>query len=282
MKQGLLKNGDKLMIEKRKDKLSHNLKFKPLALLIILIFLGSSFISPSHSIQTPSCQEVILPPLYPRCPMYPGPLNFSQPNNYTFLASGYGDEFGHIIFYAIQISEFEWPIVTLPIKQIDGWWYFCYWNESQCFLTHEMPSHPDDPQAPRIYWAPLLISTGVKVGATLPHKPFSFTQLNGLTFKAKLKGDNENPIWETNSKKLITQVPTEIAGVCLGIWYYAEYTPNNYIQSTGIPVEEHGLNGDDSREDSNPIPGFQISLLLPILFLVAIALNKLKRKRFFP
>jgi hypothetical protein len=151
-----------------------------------------------------------------------------------------------------------------PIRCIDGWYYLCYWNESEAYLTWEVPSYPGDPQAPRIHWYPLLISTGVKIGDPLPHRTFTFTQLNGRTFKTKLKGSIENPVWETTSGKLIIQEPTEIDGECKGVWYYAEYNSYNCIQPTGIPVNEHDPK-KDNEINSSSIPGFEISLLLLIL-----------------
>jgi len=259
-------------------------------LLTILVILGGLFLtSPVQADYSSPDEEVLLPPML--CPMRPGPFNFTQPNNYTFLADGYGDEFGVMCFFVVLDSEGYW-LFHHPIRNIDGWWYLCYWNETQCSMTWTWPGPdvPDDMEGPqlipRTFWCPLLISTGVRIGDPLPHKPFTLTQLNGRTFKAKLSGSIENPVWKTTSGKLIVQVPTANRG----IWYYAEYTSAGYLQSTGIPVNEHGSEIEVLLNESPPpppppsqrtnqpsIPGFQMSLLLLLLPLIAISVKKFRK-----
>lgn len=272
--------------------------------IMIVLLLGTVFIASFPSNDNSNYRSILNPngDLSSKCPAYPGPIVARQPNNYSFFLHLVGDEWAHMTYYLVTNTEGGVPSPAHPIEWIDGWWYFCYWNESQCWVTSTYPDIRPlnqssdvnvtiEPPIISITCAhPLLISTEVKIGEPLPTRTFSFTQLNGRTFKAKLRGPLDNPHWETPSGKLIIQVPTDTAEGLKGIWFYAEYTSDNLIQSTGIPVCEHGtpvnltqdpldppIDPPDNPTNEDPnsfILGLSILLMIPTCSVVFLYLWK--------
>jgi hypothetical protein len=282
---------------------SNSRRYSIIVGVIIVLLLGSVLIAnfPENNDSNYRSLANLNGDLYSKCPMRPGPFEGRQPNNYSFLFNAFGDEWGHITYYLPINTEGGVSSPAHPIEWFDGWWYFCYWNESLCWVTITYP--PIDPEmlplnqssgvevnlvVPPEYritvWHPLLISTEVKIGDPLPSRTFAFTQLNGRTFKAKLAGPLDNPHWETPSGKLIIQVPTYTADGVKGIWFYAEHTSDNLILSTGVPVCEHGTpvnltqnpldppvilpNDPPSEDPGSTIPGFTMLFILPAFVLV--------------
>lgn len=244
-----------------------------------------------------------------KCPASPFPTEMRQPNNYSFFVLGVGDEFSFITYFEVTELGGGVPYPAHPIECIDGWWYFCYWNESQCwaftnyteilFPNRTITDYPIiNVMFPifRFFRTPLIISTGVRIGDSLPNHVFTFTQLNGRTFKAKLRGPVANPHWETPSGKLIIQVPTDTSEGLKGIWFYAENTSENLIESTGIPVCEHGTPVNvtpptpppiplpDTQPPTNSgssIPGFNTFLILPAFILLFLFIGRKRINPFF-
>jgi hypothetical protein len=272
--------------------------------IMIALLLGNALIASYPGNDNSNYRSITNPngDLFSCCPAYPGPIEARQPNNYSFFLHLVGDEWSHMTYYLPTNTEGGVPSPAHPIQQIDGWWYFCYWNESQCWVTFTYPdirplNQSSDinitimpPLYPITFAHPLLISTEVKIGDPLPTRVFTFTQVNGRSFKAKLRGPLENPHWETPSGKLIIQVPTSTAEGLKGIWFYAECTSDNLIQSTGVPVNEHGtpvnwtqspldppINPPDifppEKSDSS-IPGFTMLLIIPAFIGVCLCVWK--------
>jgi hypothetical protein len=285
---------------------ANNGRYSILVGMIVVLLLVSALIASFSDKDNSSCRGITNSNMesYSCCPAYPGPIAVKQPNNYSFFLHLVGDEWAHMTYYLPTNTEGGVPSSAHPIQQIDSWWYFCYWNESQCWVTFKFPdilplNQSSDvnitivpPVYPITFAYPLLISTEVKIGDPLPTHVFTFTQVNGRSFKAKLRGPLDNPHWETPSGKLIIQVPTNTAEGLKGIWFYANYTSNNLIQSTGIPVNEHGTPVNWTQDPSDPpitppdillpeepdssIPGFSMVLIIPALIIVFLLLSRKK------
>lgn len=215
----------------------------------IIVFDSSSFIKEADE---NTC-------ITQRCWAWPGPYNGTQPNNFSFQYYINGDEHGSYSLYHTKST-------VHPIKRFDGWWYFCYWNESK-FVEYDVRDQNQSTPSP-IPWIIrhyLLISTGIKIGDELSDQIFNFTQKDGRVFKAKFIGTRENPLWVTLSGRPIYQAIDYINGIEKPTWFYAECTSNKEFVYTDEPVNEY------KKLDDTIQSIISILVLIPSLFALTIA-----------
>ncbi|MFX0102561.1 MAG: hypothetical protein ACFFCS_23545 [Candidatus Hodarchaeota archaeon] len=181
------------------------------------------------------------------CPAWPGPYQMTQPNGYTFFATCRGDENGIQYYLVSNDDDFGMNYSSHPIVNIDGWWYICYYNESD-YMEVVVYEGGIVGMGKWGYWHYNLVNTGIRVGDQLPSGYFALVQIDGDSFYGRLVGSSNNPRWESLSGELIIQVMMSVDNESKAVWHYAELDQDGRPTSTGVPVDEDELELGENHE----------------------------------